>query len=77
MRFARGDVRDHIVSHKNGPQACEQCRAKSRRSAMFDRQLFAREKMFPAHFLFAHLPATYHSAAAGRSPGAEGEFALI
>jgi hypothetical protein len=29
------------------------------------------------HFLFAHLPATYHSAAAGKSSGTEGEFALI
>jgi hypothetical protein len=43
---------------------------------MFDRQPFVREKMFSTHFLFAHLSATYHSAAAGRSPGAEGEFAL-
>jgi hypothetical protein len=43
---------------------------------MFDRQPFVREEMFSTHFLFAHLSATYHSAAAGRSPGAEGEFAL-
>jgi hypothetical protein len=71
MRFARGDARDHIVSHKNDHSV-----AKSRRSAMFDGQPFVREKMFSTHFLFAHPSATYHSAAAGRSPGAEGEFAL-
>ena len=29
------------------------------------------------HFLFAHLPATYYSAAVGKSAGAEGESALI
>jgi hypothetical protein len=72
MRFARGDARDHIVSHKNDHSVAPNhggppCSTGS---------LFVREKMFSTHFLFAHLSATYHSAAAGRSPGAEGEFAL-